>query len=209
MNVPQGGGASSIHSPPPNGSTGVRLCHDTQRAAFMACPGPHRGQSGPGVASGRLQQRLELRNEAVHRGPGGAAGRPPSSQAGSGPEDDSTDPPESLTETSTLTFVDANTTQESEDSRGGPRGGGTFYLRDFVLIDDDEDGDMSLREKTVTDLSAVDGKAAELVCGRLLSTSSGSLSEGGGGSSAQEPPRAEGEGEPAPQEKSCCFCALF
>ncbi|CAG5919735.1 unnamed protein product [Menidia menidia] len=180
MNVPQGGGASSIHSPPPNGSTGVRLCHDTQRAAFMACPGPHRGQSGPGVASGRLQQRLELRNEAVHRGPGGAAGRPPSSQAGS-----------------------------RRTAAAAPGGGGTFYLRDFVLIDDDEDGDMSLREKTVTDLSAVDGKAAELVCGRLLSTSSGSLSEGGGGSSAQEPPRAEGEGEPAPQEKRCCFCALF
>uniref|UniRef100_A0AAR2K4S1 Si:ch211-12e13.12 n=1 Tax=Pygocentrus nattereri TaxID=42514 RepID=A0AAR2K4S1_PYGNA len=42
-----------------------------------------------------------------------------------------------------------------------------------ILIDEDDD-DMSLRERTVTDCSVTDGNAAQLVCGRLLSISSDS-----------------------------------
>lgn len=74
-----------------------------------------------------------------------------------------------------------------------------------MLIDDDDDGDMSLREKTVTDLTVMDGRAADLVCGRLLSTSSGSLSES---REEEEEPQQEEE-EAAGAKKRCCFCTLL
>ncbi|KAF3696159.1 Paralemmin-2 Precursor [Channa argus] len=125
-----------------------------------------------------------------------------SSQACSGLEDNSTDPPETLTESSTLTFVD--TIEESAENRGLRM----VYLKEFVLIDDDDDGDMSLREKTVTDLSNMNGKAAELVCGRLLSTSSGTVLESKEESPAPEASPAE-QVETAPKRKHCCFCTLL
>uniref|UniRef100_A0A8C4E8I3 Paralemmin-2 n=1 Tax=Dicentrarchus labrax TaxID=13489 RepID=A0A8C4E8I3_DICLA len=128
-------------------------------------------------------------------------------QAYSGPEDNSTDPHETLTETSTLTFVDTHTMEESGENYS-LHGVGMVYLKEFVLIDDDDDGDMSLREKTVTDLSVMDGKAADLVCGRLLSTSSGSLSECKEDTPAPEVPPPE-EVETAHKKKCCCFCTIL
>ncbi|KAJ4942167.1 hypothetical protein JOQ06_012035 [Pogonophryne albipinna] len=117
-------------------------------------------------------------------------------------ENNSTDPHEALTETSTLTFVDVHESAESHSLHG------LVYLREFVLIDDDDDGDMSLREKTVTDLTVMDGRAADLVCGRLLSTSSGSLSESREEEGAEEEPQQEEE-EAAGAKKRCCFCTLL
>ncbi|XP_055367697.1 paralemmin-2 isoform X2 [Betta splendens] len=130
-----------------------------------------------------------------------------SSQVYSGPEDNSTDPHDTLTESSTLTFVDAQPTDESAENHS-LQGAGMVYLKEFVLIDDDDDGDMSLREKTVTDLSNTDGKAAELVCGRLLSTSSGTVSESREENSAPRasPPK---EAEAAHKNNRCCFCTLL
>lgn len=128
-----------------------------------------------------------------------------SSQACSGAEDNSTDPHD-LTESSTLTFVDVHTTEDSAENHSG-HGLGMVYLKEFVLIDDDDDGDMSLREKTVTDLSNMDGKAADLVCGRLLSTSSGTVSESKDESPAPEPPPIGSD--PACEKKACCFCTLL
>lgn len=123
-----------------------------------------------------------------------------SSQVCSGPEDNSTEPHQSLTESSTITFVDAYTTEESVENHSLH----VTYPKEIVLIDDDENGDMSLREKTVTDLSVLEGGAADLVCGRLLSTSSSSLSEWKDDRSAHE--------DPPPQEahvKRCCGCTLL
>uniref|UniRef100_A0A3B4TFU1 Uncharacterized protein n=1 Tax=Seriola dumerili TaxID=41447 RepID=A0A3B4TFU1_SERDU len=131
-----------------------------------------------------------------------------SSQAYSGPEDNSTDPHETLTETSTLTFVDAHIMEDSAENHS-LHGVGMVYLKEFVLIDDDDDGDMSLREKTVTDLSVMDGKAADLVCGRLLSTSSGSLSECKEESPAPEAPPPPEEVQTAHEKKRCCFCTIL
>ncbi|KAM4616849.1 uncharacterized protein ACJ7VT_009648 [Polymixia lowei] len=130
-----------------------------------------------------------------------------SSQAYSGPEDNSTDPHETLTETSTLTFVDTHTIDESGESHSlHGLGMGMVYVKEFVLIDDDDDGDMSLREKTVTDMSIMDGNAADLVCGRLLSTSSGSLSESKEASLAPEAPPPD---ETPSQKQHCCFCTIL
>lgn len=127
----------------------------------------------------------------------------------SGPEDNSTDPHESLTETSTLTFADAHTIDGSGESHSlQGLGVGIVYTKEFVLIDDDDDGDMSLREKTVTDMSVMDGNAADLVCGRLLSVSSGSLSE-----SKQESPAPEArppeEADTSAKVRRCCLCTIL
>ncbi|XP_061117132.1 paralemmin-1 [Conger conger] len=69
---------------------------------------------------------------------------------------------------------------------------------DVVLID--EDDDRSLREKTVTDTSATDGNAADLVAGRPASVSSELASEEKEESSVAELPL------PVTQKKKCCRC---
>ncbi|KAG9337939.1 hypothetical protein JZ751_027433 [Albula glossodonta] len=69
---------------------------------------------------------------------------------------------------------------------------------DIVLID--EDDDRSLREKTVTDVSTMDGNAADLVAGRPLSVSSELSSEEKEETSIVELP------PPAIQKKKRCRC---
>ncbi|XP_036382769.1 paralemmin-2 [Megalops cyprinoides] len=69
---------------------------------------------------------------------------------------------------------------------------------DIVLID--EDDEKSLREKTVTDVSTMDGNAADLVAGRPLSVSSELSSEEKENSSVVELP------PPLPQKKRRCRC---
>ncbi|KAG7222116.1 hypothetical protein INR49_016688, partial [Caranx melampygus] len=168
------------------GSSSVRVYHDCQKVAFKMYPGNgHATENGahnrrditgkmPDIVSKSQDQRYSMKEESVNRNSTWTMDS--SSQAYSGPEDNSTDPHETLTETSTLTYIDAHIMEDSAESHS-LHGMGMVYLKEFVLIDDDDDGDMSLREKTVTDLSVMDGKAADLVCGRLLSTSSSSLSE--------------------------------
>ncbi|XP_017270087.1 uncharacterized protein si:ch211-12e13.12 [Kryptolebias marmoratus] len=197
----------------PTGSSGVQLYHDCQKASFQTRPGngSHSrdhlaGQDGdPDTTPKHQEQELNIRDETFR----GSATRTmdSSSQAYSGPEDNSTDPHESMTESSTITFVDAYTLEESGGNHS-LQGAREVYLKEFVLIDDDEDGDMSLREKTVTELSVMEGKAADLVCGRLLSTSSGSLSEWKDDRPAREGPPPGGADTPR-AKKPCCFCTLL
>ena len=132
-----------------------------------------------------------------------------SSQACSGPEDDSTDQQETCAETSTLTYIDAHNMDESGEtpSLQGEGPAEVVYVKVFVLIDDDDDGDMSLREKMVTDMSVMDGNAADLVGGRLLSTSSDSLSHGKAESPGPEAPPLQ-EAQATPTKPSCCFCTI-
>ncbi|KAF6716978.1 Paralemmin-2 [Oryzias melastigma] len=149
------------------------------------------------------EQECILGDAAIHRKSSWL--KDSSSQTCSGSEDNCADQHKTLTET--LTLADSHSVDDSLENHR-LHGVGMMYLKEFVLIDDDEDGDMSLREKTVTDLSATDGKAAELVCGRLLSTSSGSLSECKDESSAREAPQLKEE-EPVHRDKHCCFCILL
>ncbi|XP_061622634.1 uncharacterized protein si:ch211-12e13.12 [Phyllopteryx taeniolatus] len=129
-----------------------------------------------------------------------------STQAYSGPEDNSTDLPETLTETSTLNFVDRHSLQEPGDHDSLHRVT-MVYLKEFVLIDDDDDGDMSLREKTVNNLSVMDGKAADLVCGRPVSTSSPSGSKWKGESLPLDGPLPQHESSRGNQY--CCTCTIL
>ncbi|XP_071340260.1 uncharacterized protein [Trachinotus anak] len=216
------GDTASIPLSSPTGSS-VQVYHDYQKVAFKMYPGNgHATENGshnrreqvtsrdgagkmPDIFSNSQDQKYSMKDESVNRNYTWMMDS--SSQTYSGPEDNSTDPHESLTETSTLTFVDAHITEDSAENHSLHRVG-MVYLKEFVLIDDDDDGDMSLREKTVTDLSVMDGKAADLVCGRLLSTSSGSLSESKEESPAPEAPPPE-EVQTAPEKKRCCPCTLL
>ncbi|XP_041719495.1 paralemmin-2 [Coregonus clupeaformis] len=129
-----------------------------------------------------------------------------SSQPCSGPEDNSTDAHETLTETSTMTFVDAHTIDESGETHSLLGVMEVHINKEFVLIDDDDDGDMSLREKTVTNMSIMDGNAADLVCGRLLSISTDTSSECKEESVAPEP---TAQADLHTKKQPCCFCSIL
>uniref|UniRef100_A0A8B9HMN4 Si:ch211-12e13.12 n=1 Tax=Astyanax mexicanus TaxID=7994 RepID=A0A8B9HMN4_ASTMX len=75
----------------------------------------------------------------------------------------------SLEKSSSMGVVDSSNMASSEDVRTL-----ACVLRSEVILIDEDDDDMSLRERTVTDCSVTDGNAAQLVCGRLLSVSSDS-----------------------------------
>lgn len=205
------GDTASIPLSSPTGSSSVQVYHDYQKVAFKMFENGHATENGtgrmssvPDVISSSQDLKFSMKEESFHKNSSWMMDS--SSQAYSGPDDNSTDPHETLTETSTLTFADANTLEESAENHS-LHGVGMVYLKEFVLIDDDDDGDMSLREKTVTDLTVMDGKAADLVCGRLLSTSSGSVSVCRDESPAPEAPPAE-EHEAAYTKKRCCFCTI-
>ena len=213
------GDTATIPLSSPTGSSGVQVYHDYQKVAFKMFPGNgHATENGsharrdtskmssvPDIICNSLDQRYSVKDDSVQRNSTWTMDS--SSQAYSGQEDNSTDPHETLTETSTLTFVDAHTLEESAENHS-LHGVEMVYLKEFVLIDDDDDGDMSLREKTVTDLSVMDGRAADLVRGRLLSTSSGSVSECKGESPAPEAPPPE-EAVTINEKKRCCFCTIL
>ncbi|XP_073717279.1 uncharacterized protein [Misgurnus anguillicaudatus] len=112
---------------------------------------------------------------------------------------------------SLMGFIDSSNLESSEDVQ-------TFpciqvdVRTDVVLIDEDDD-DTSLRERTVTDVSASDGNAAELVCGRLQSISSGSShsmcqeQSDGRGSTVETPQDAQVS--PKKRKRSCCLCVII
>ncbi|CAN9512701.1 unnamed protein product [Ophioblennius macclurei] len=208
------GEAASIPLSSPMGGSGggggsvVQVDHDYQRLLFKLFH--ENGHAVKNRSYGRRErlsrtpdlvsrsQEVIIKDESAFRGAAWATDS--SSQAYS---DASTDPHDTLTETSTLTLM-----MENHNLQGAET---VVYLKEFVLIDDDDDGDMSLREKTVTDFSVMDGKAAELVCGRLLSTSSCSLSECKEETQTSEAPlpEKEDEEEDTRREKHCCFCTLL
>lgn len=225
-------GETTIHLSSPTEGSGMRIYDDLQRVAYDEMfPGDARAMENGShsakeglcqVTSGDGRRKVPSPSNGVSNGQSQRDTlidqKAPkdsmwmidvSSQANSGPEDNSTDPHETLTETSTLTFVDAHTIDELVESHSFlGLGVGVVHIKEFVLIDDDDDGDMSLREKTVTDMSTMDGNAADLVCGRLLSTSTGSFSECKEETPVPEPPPPE-EPEPPPKEQGCCFCTIL
>ncbi|XP_067083687.1 uncharacterized protein si:ch211-12e13.12 [Osmerus mordax] len=223
-------GESTLHLSSPTGGSRVRVYDDCQRVAYEVFPGgahptengarskgpdalgqvgsPNGGGKAPcpsdGVPNGGGQR--DIRDQRFLKDSLSTLTCDTTSQTCSGAEDNSTEAHETLTETSTLTFVDAHTADESGEMRCILGVG--VHVKEFVLIDDDDDGDMSLREKTVTDMSIMDGNAADLVCGRLLSISSGSLSE----SKEENPPPQTSpvtETETPGKQQRCCFCAIL
>lgn len=155
-----------------------------QRAGDTTCTSLLAPTGGSSVQVHHDYQKVAFK---MHAGNGCAADvQRDSSTCTSGLED------ETLTESSTLTFAE------------NLPGVQVVHLKEFVLIDDEDDGDMSLREKTVTDMSTADGRAAQLVCGRVVSTSSDSLSEE---REEEEEPAGPTEAPPPEEEEQRrCFC---
>ncbi|KAI2664990.1 Paralemmin-2 [Labeo rohita] len=126
-------------------------------------------------------------------------------------EDSLIDPSLDMDKSSLMGFIDSSNLESSEDVQTAPCIQ-VDVKTDVVLIDEDDD-DMSLRERTVTDLSTTDGNAAELVCGGLQSISSNSshslcdgrsLEQG----STNETPQEKQE-PPKKQKRTCCHCVII
>lgn len=126
-------------------------------------------------------------------------------------EDSLIDPSLDMDKSSLMGFVDSSNLESSEDVQTVPCIQ-VDVKTNVVLIDEDDD-DMSLRERTVTDVSTVDGNAAELVCRRLQSISSDSTHSLCDGRSLEQDSTIE-----TPQEKqeppkkhthACCLCVII
>lgn len=191
------GGPAGVLLPSPSttsessSSSSLRVYRDDQRVAFKLYPGNgHATENGSHTGRGELAASVP--DIGLPRKPSWVTDS--SSQAGSA------DPHHALTQSSTLTLVDARGAEESSV--------GTTCLKEFVLIDDDDDGDMSLREKTVTDVWLTGGAAAELVCRRLFSSSSASVSDAREESPPPDAPRPE-ETPTSPEQTRCCLCSIL
>ncbi|XP_064164653.1 PALM2-AKAP2 fusion protein isoform X2 [Anguilla rostrata] len=153
-----------------------------------AAPAPAAVDGGP--AGPRVEQtvRKEAKLEMVRgqqgtgtgRGMGtgtGTAGQPrPGPRPGSGFEEEVTEVPEATSEKPvTMIFMGYHNVDDEEETKKLLGFDGTIKA-EIVLID--EDDEKSLREKTVTDISTMDGNAADLVSGRPLSDTTELSSEG-------------------------------
>uniref|UniRef100_A0A4W4E1D0 Palm2 and akap2 fusion n=1 Tax=Electrophorus electricus TaxID=8005 RepID=A0A4W4E1D0_ELEEL len=101
----------------------------------------------------------------------------------------------------TMIFMGYHSVENEEDTKKLLGFDGTIKA-EIVLID--EDDEKSLREKTVTDISTVDGNAADLVSGRPLSEATELSSEGKDESSAKETLPAGTE-----KKKRCHCCTVM
>ncbi|KAK7172624.1 hypothetical protein R3I93_002668 [Phoxinus phoxinus] len=116
-----------------------------------------------------------------------------------------------IDKSSLMGFIDSSNLESSEDVHTVPCIQ-VDVKTDVVLIDEDDD-DMSLRERTVTDMSTTDGNAAELVCGRLQSISSDSSHSLCDGRSQEQGSTMETPNEeqqlPKKHARSCCLCVII
>lgn len=101
----------------------------------------------------------------------------------------------------TMIFMGYHSVDDDEETKKLLGFDGTIKA-EIVLID--EDDEKSLREKTVTDISTVDGNAADLVSGRPVSEATELSSEGQDESSAKEPLPTGTE-----KKKRCQCCTVM
>ncbi|XP_051541218.1 paralemmin-2-like [Myxocyprinus asiaticus] len=101
----------------------------------------------------------------------------------------------------TMIFMGYHSIEDEEETKKLLGFDGTIKA-EIVLID--EDDEKSLREKTVTDISTIDGNAADLVSGRPLSDTTELSSEGKDDSSTKDVPPTGIE-----KKKRCQCCAVM
>ncbi|KAG9354065.1 hypothetical protein JZ751_012189 [Albula glossodonta] len=132
----------------------------------------------------------------------GSEGKENSSQPRYSYQDEVTEVPEATSEKPvTMIFMGYHNVEDEEETKKLLGFDGTIKA-EIVLID--EDDEKSLREKTVTDISTMDGNAADLVSGRPLSDTTELSSEGKDESSAKELPPAGIE-----KKKRCQCCTIM
>ncbi|KAM9207361.1 paralemmin-1-like isoform 1-T1 [Dugong dugon] len=138
----------------------------------------------------------EAKLEMVHKSrkdcSSGNPGQQPRAPGAEGPEANSDQPV-------TMIFMGYQNIEDEEETKK-VLGYDETIKAELILID--EDDEKSLREKTVTDVSTIDGNAAELVSGRLVSdTTEPSSPEGKEESLATQP-------APGTQKKKRCQCCV-
>lgn len=101
----------------------------------------------------------------------------------------------------TMIFMGYHSVDDDEETKKLLGFDGTIKA-EIVLID--EDDEKSLREKTVTDISTMDGNAADLVSGRPVSEATELSSEGQDESSTKESPPTGTE-----KKKRCQCCTVM
>lgn len=150
------------------------------------------------AGSGNLGQQKEqmvhkeAKLEMVHNPEKGGFGNPKYGF------DEVTDVPDATSEKPvTMIFMGYHNVEDEEETKKLLGYDGTIKA-EIVLID--EDDEKSLREKTVTDISTMDGNAADLVSGCPLSDTTEPSSEGKDESLAKEAPPA------GIQKKKRCRC---
>lgn len=117
-------------------------------------------------------------------------------------KDEVTEAPEATADKPvTMIFMGYHSVNDDEETKKLLGFDGTIKA-EIVLID--EDDEKSLREKTVTDISTVDGNAADLVSGRPVSEATELSSEGQDESSSKEPPPTGTE-----KKKRCQCCTVM
>lgn len=138
----------------------------------------------------------EAKLEMVHKSRKDHSSGNPGQQA---PAPSTEGPEANLDQPVTMIFMGYQNIEDEEETKK-VLGYDETIKAELVLID--EDDEKSLREKTVTDVSTIDGNAAELVSGRLISdTTEPSSPEGKEESLATEP-------APGTQKKKRCQCCV-
>ncbi|XP_036384141.1 A-kinase anchor protein 2 isoform X1 [Megalops cyprinoides] len=144
--------------------------------------------AGSGPAGTKEQTVHKEAKLEMIRGP---QGKGTGDQPKYGYEGEVTEVPEASSEKPvTMIFMGYHSVDDEEETKKLLGFDGTIKA-EIVLID--EDDEKSLREKTVTDISTMDGNAADLVSGRPLSDTTELSSEGKDESSAKELPPAGSE----------------
>nr|XP_035970406.1 paralemmin-2-like [Halichoerus grypus] len=124
------------------------------------------------------EAKLEMVHKSRKDHSSGTPGQQPQAPSTEGPE-------ANLDQPVTMIFMGYQNIEDEEETKK-VLGYDETIKAELVLID--EDDEKSLREKTVTDVSTIDGNAAELVSGRLISdTTEPSSPEGKEESLATEP----------------------
>uniref|UniRef100_A0A667WNZ3 Palm2 and akap2 fusion n=1 Tax=Myripristis murdjan TaxID=586833 RepID=A0A667WNZ3_9TELE len=159
--VTSSGGVSTTAGAMENGWTSAQLNQLLQRAANPVGRGG--GGGGGGGDGGRSQVTLQRETRLGMMPPSSApVTTQPGASAHPGPE--LTSPPQASAEHPvTMVFLGYQDVEDLSESRRLLGFDGAVKA-EVVLID--EDDEKSLREKTVTDLSVIDGTAADLVSGR-------------------------------------------
>ena len=173
-----------------------------QKAGQSSLRGGHVSER-TGIADGSLSHPKEhmlckeAKLEMVHKSRKDHSSGNPGQQA---PAPSTEGPEANLDQPVTMIFMGYQNIEDEEETKK-VLGYDETIKAELVLID--EDDEKSLREKTVTDVSTIDGNAAELVSGRHISdtTETPSSPEGKEESLATEP-------APGTQKKKRCQCCV-
>ncbi|XP_048875452.1 A-kinase anchor protein 2-like isoform X3 [Brienomyrus brachyistius] len=156
--------------------------HEAASRLMVTSPDPDTDASNGGLG----KKEAKMHKEAKLLMMPGSQGKQAASQTRYEYKEEVTEMPEASSEKPvTMLFMGYHSVEDEEETKRLLGFNGTIKA-EIVLID--EDDEKSLREKTVTDISTMDGNAADLVSGQPLSDTTEPSSEGKDESSDKELP---------------------